>query len=159
AASIGTSELFFTDDSGVYITRTRDLTPEKLREFEDSDDVTRIIGVSRAATVQLSKQRLSLPVEPPHYDEHNLWNSNRPGSTLFMPMGDVGQQLLALLAMYVSNGYTLYDDYSGCLGGKLQPFIRTGIINDTPQMRFALSHIEQAAYSTTAMELSLICQN
>jgi hypothetical protein len=159
AASIGTSELFFTDDSGVYITRTRDLTPEKLREFEDSDDVTRIIGVSRAATVQLSKQRLSLPVEPPHYDEHNLWNSNRPGSTLFMPMGDVGQQLLALLAMYVSNGYTLYDDYSGCLGGKLEPFIRTGIINDTPQMRFALSHIEQAAYSTTAMELSLICQN
>ncbi len=159
AASIGTSELFFTDDSGVYITRTRDLAPAKLREFADSDDVSRIIDISQAATVQLSDQRLSLPVAPPHYDEHNLWNSNRPGSTLFMPMGDVGQQLLALLAMYVSNGYTLYDDYSGCLGGKLEPFIRTGIINDTPQMRFALSHIEQAAYSTTAMELSSICQN
>jgi hypothetical protein len=159
AASICTSEVFFTDDSGIYVVRTRDITPEKLREFEHSDDIARIIGISRAATIQLSDQRLSLPLEPPHYDEHNIWNSNRPGSTLFMPVGDVGQQLLALLAMYVSNGYTLYDDYNGCLGGNLEPFIRAGVINDAPQMRFALSHIEQAAYATTAMELSTICQN
>ncbi len=159
AATIGTSELFYTDDSGIYITRTRDFTPTKLSEFANSDDITRIIGISQAATVQLSDQRLYLPPEAPHYDEHNIWNSNRPGSTLFMPIGDVGEQLLALLAMYVSNGYTLYDDYSGSLGGKLEPFIRTGVITDTPQMRFALSHIEQVAYSTVAMELSLICQN
>jgi hypothetical protein len=131
AATICTTELFFTDDTGIYLTRTRDLTPE----------------------------RLHLPPEPPHFDEHNIWNSNRPGSTLFMPVGDVGEQLLALLAMYVTNGYTLYDDYSGCLGGKLEPFIRTGVISNTPQMHFALSHIEQVAYSTVAMELALICQN
>lgn len=158
-ASIGTAELFFTDDSGIYITRTRDLTPEKMREFEESDDIARIIGISQAATARLSDSRLHLPPEPPHFDEHNIWNSNRPGSTLFMPVGDVGQQLLALLAMYVTNGYTLYDDYGGGLGGNLEPFIRTGVINDTPQMRFALSHIEQVAYSTVAMELALICQN
>ena len=159
AATICTTELFFTDDTGIFLTRTRDLTPERLREFEGSDDVTRIIGISLAATIQLSDARLSLPQEPPHFDEHNLWNSNRPGSTLFMPVGDVGEQLLALLAMYVTNGYTLYDDYSGRLGGNLEPFIRTSVINDTPQMRFALSHIEQVAYSTVAMELALICQN
>lgn len=159
AASIGTTELFFTDDAGVYLTRTRDLAPERLREFEESDDITHIIGTSCAATTQLSKQRLHLPPEPPHFDEHNLWNSNKPGSTLFMPVGDVGEQLLALLAMYVTNGYTLYDDYSRRLGGNLEPFIRTGTINDTPHMRFALSHIEQVAYSTMAMELALICQN
>ena len=159
AATICTTELFFTDDTGIYLTRTRDLTPERLREFEDSDDIARIIGVSRAATIQLGNERLALPPEPPHFDEHNTWNSNRPGSTLFMPVGDVGQQLLALLAMYVTNGYTLYDDYSGQLGGKLEPFIRAGVISDTPQMRFALSHIEQVAYSTVAMELALICQN
>ncbi|HLI07928.1 MAG TPA: hypothetical protein VKV40_15270 [Ktedonobacteraceae bacterium] len=159
AASIGTSELFFTDDSGIYLVRTRDLTPERLRAFEQSDDIIRIIGVSQMATTQISTQRLTLPREAPHYDEHNFWNSNVPGSTLFMPVGDVGEQLLALLAMYVSNGYTLYDDYTGRLGGRLEPFIRAGVISDTPQMRFALSHIEQVAYSTVAMELALICQN
>ena len=159
AASIGASELFFTDDTGIYLTRTRDLTPERLREFEHSGDIERITGISQAATTRLSDQRLTLPREAPHYDEHNFWNSNVPGSTLFMPVGDVGEQLLALLAMYVTNGYTLYDDYKGCLGGNLEPFIRAGVISDTPQMRFALSHIEQVAYSTIAMELALICQN
>ena len=159
AATIGASELFFTDDSGTYITRTRDLTPARLREFASDDDVQRIIAVSQAATTQISQQRLVLPREAPHYDEHNLWNSNLPGTTLFMPIGDVGQQLLALLAMYISNGYTLYDDYKGCLGGNLEPFIRTGVITDTPQMRFALSHIEQAAYATVAIELGVIGQN
>src|SRR5579859_4807140 len=159
ALAICTTELFFTDDSGIYITRTRDLAPERLREFEDNDDLTRIISTSQAATVQLSDQRLYLPQEPPHIDEHNVWNSNLPGTTLFMPVGDVGQQLLALLAMFVSNGYTLYDDYSGCLAGKLEPFIRTGIISDTPQKRLALSRFEQGAYSSVATELSSICQN
>ncbi len=159
AATIGTSELFFTDDAGIFVTRTRDLTPAKLREFESSDDITRIIGASRAATRQIAPGRLALPRAAPHYDEHNIWNSNLPGSALFMPVGDVGQQLLALLAMYVSNGYTLYDDYGGCLGGRLEPFIRSCVISDEPQLRFTLSHIEQVAYSTVAMELALICQN
>ena len=159
AASICASEVFYTDDSGIYVVRTRDITPEKLRKFDKGDDIARIIGISQAATTQLSEERLSLPPEPPHYDEHNVWNSNRPGSTLFMPVGDVGQQLLAFLAMYVSNGYTLYDDDRGCIGGNLEPYIQAGVISDAPQMRFALSHIEQAAYATTAMELSTICQN
>jgi hypothetical protein len=159
AATICTTELFFTDDTGIYLTRTRDLIPEHLREFEGSNDIERIIGISQAATIQLSNERLYLPPEPPHFDEHNIWNCNRPGSTLFMPVGDVGEQLLALIAMYVTNGYTLYDDYSQRTIGNLEPFIRIGIINDTPQMRFTLSHIEQVAYSTVAMELALICQN
>jgi hypothetical protein len=158
-AAICTTELFSTDDTGIYLTRTRDLPPERLRAFESHDDITRILGSCQAATRQLHQHRLLLPRTPPHFDEHNLWNSNQPGSTLFMPVGDVGEQLLALLAMYVADGYTLYDDYSGCLGGKLEPFIQTGVIKDTPDMRFALSHIEQGAYVSVAMELAVICQN
>lgn len=120
AAGIEASELFFTDDSGIYMARTRDIAPERLREFTgEQDDVARILAHTQAATVQISKDRLFLPREAPHYDEHNFWNSNQPGTTLFLPIGDVGQQLLALLAMYVSNGYTLYDDYKGCLCGNL----------------------------------------
>jgi hypothetical protein len=159
AATICTTELFYTDDTGIYLTRTRDLTPGRLREFEYDDDIAHIIGISQSATIQLSNERLYLPPEPPHFDEHNIWNSNRPGSTLFMPIGDVGEQLLALLAMYVTNGYTLYDDYRETTISTLEPFIHTGLISDTPEMHFALSHIEQVAFSTVAMELALICQN
>jgi hypothetical protein len=159
ATAIHTSELFFTDDTGTYLTRTRDLTPERLREFEKSDDLERILGVTQAATVQLSKQRLAIPSEPPHVDEHNVWNCNRPGSTLFIPVGDLGEHLLTLMAMYISNGYMLYDDYSNCPCGNLDPFIRTGVISDTSQKRLALSRVEQGVYSSVSIELALICQN
>ncbi len=60
------------------------------------------------------------------------------------------------MSSFVKRGH---DDYKGCLGGKLEPFIRTGVIQDTAQLRFSLSHIEQAAYATVAMELALIGQN
>ena len=127
AATVGASELFFADDSGICVTRTRDIPPERLSELTGGqDDVARMLAHTRAATVQLRKERLFLPREAPHYDEHTLWNSNQPGTTLFMPIADVGQQLLALLAVYVSNGYTLCDDYKGCLGGELEPSVRRG---------------------------------
>ena len=116
AATVGASELFFADDSGIYVTRTRDIPPERLSELKGGqDDGARMFAHTRAATVQLRKERLFLLREGPHYDERTLWNSNQPGTTLFMPIGDVGQQLLALLAVYGSNGYTLNDDYKGCL--------------------------------------------
>jgi hypothetical protein len=159
ATAIHTSELFFTDDSGTYMTRTRDLTPTRLREFASQDDITRLISVSQAATVQLNDQRLAIPAEPPHIDEHNIWNCNRPGSTLFIPVGNLGEHMLVLLAMYIWNGYILYDDMQGRPCGNLEPFIRANVISDTPQKRLALSRIEQGVYSAVSMELALICQN
>lgn len=159
ATAIHTSELFFTDDTGIYLTRTRDLTPAQVREFEGSDDLARIVGMSQAATVRLSERRLALPNEPPHVDEHNVWNSNRPGSTLFMPVGDLSEHFLTLLAMYISNGYILYDDQRGRPCGNVEQFIRTGVISDTPDKRLALSRVEQGVYSSVSIELALICQN
>jgi len=32
---------------------------------------------------------------------HNLWDSNRPGSTLFMPVCDVSASLISLIAQFV----------------------------------------------------------
>jgi hypothetical protein len=159
ATAINTAELFFTDDSGTYMTRTRDGVPGKLRELEARSDLERIITASQDATTQLSTQRLAIPQEPPHVDEHNVWNANVAGSTLFMPVGDVSQHMLALLALYVSNGYLLYDDYSDCLCGNLEPFIRQGVISDDPQKRLLLSRVEQGVYSSVAIELGLICEN
>ena len=142
AATVGASELFFTDDSGIYVTRTRDIPPERLSELTGGqDDVARImLAHTRSATVQLRKERLFLPREAPHYDEHTLWNSNQPGTTLFMPIADVGQQLLALLAVYVSNGYTLCDDYKGCLGGELDPLFGGGNSRYSTVAFFTLPH-------------------
>lgn len=52
---------------------------------------------------------------PPHVSEHNLWNANVPGSTLFMLMATSVSRRLAILA---GNGYALYDDLAKRPAGK-----------------------------------------
>jgi hypothetical protein len=69
-----------TDDDGLYLTNTRDVTPERMREFDAiEDDAERMIAVVRAHTVKLADERLDLPAAPPHMLEPNLWMANAPG--------------------------------------------------------------------------------
>ncbi len=84
AAGFHTSELFFTDDSGVYFFPTRDagalvdpatdgLTPELMVERH------------RERIRKLSDGRLHLPREEPYLEGHNTWCVNVPGSLLVIP--------------------------------------------------------------------------
>lgn len=156
-AGIGTPELFYTNDAGTYLVKTRDAGASRLREYGDHNDAERILARCRELTVKLSDQRLSVPRQPPHISEHNLWNANFSGSTVFMPVGDVGQQILAFLAIMASNGYTLYDDFAKRPAGHLEPYFRSGILVEAK--RLPLSYIEQYVFSTIAMELATLAQN
>ncbi|MEW6300773.1 MAG: hypothetical protein AB1671_24060 [Thermodesulfobacteriota bacterium] len=156
-AGIGTPELFYTDDHGTYLVKTRDAGVTGMRECAGRNDAERVLARCRALTVKLSDQRLTVPREPPHISEHNLWNANFPGSTLFLPVGDVGQQVLAFLAIMASNGYTLYDDFAKRPAGNLEPYFRSGLLNEAK--RLPLSYIEQYVFSTVAMELATMAQN
>ena len=157
AAGIGTPELFYTDDKGTYLVKTRDAGASELQECKRQSDTERLLTRCRELTVKLSEQRLTLPREPPHISEHNLWNANCPGSTLFLPVGDVGQQVLAFLAIMASNGYTLYDDFAKRPAGHLAPYFRSSLLNESK--RLPLSYIEQYVFSTIAMELATMGHN
>ncbi len=157
AAGIGTPELFYTNDQGTYLVKTRDAGASGLRECTGPRDSERLLQRCRELTVQLSDQRLTVPREPPHISEHNLWNANVPGSTLFLPVADVGQQLLAFLAILASNGYTLYDDLAQRPAGHLEPYVRSGLLSE--KKRLPLSYTEQYLLATTAMELATMCHN
>lgn len=158
AGGFGTPALLFTDDEGLYITNTRDVPPERLREFNGiKDDAERIVAVARARTVKLADTRLDLPVAPPHMLEPNLWMANAPGSTIFMPVGDASEQVLALMAMAIGNGNVLMDDEAGRPAGDLQPFIRSGLLDDSKRM--PLSVLEQSAYEANCTELAFMGHN
>ena len=157
AAGIGTVEIFYTDDHGTYLVKTRDAGASQLRECEGPSDTERLLRRCRDATVKLFDGRLALPIEPPHVSEHNLWNANFTGSTLFMPVADVGQQLLAFLAIMTTSGYTLYDDLAKRPAGRLEPYFRCGLLVE--DKRLPLSYIEQYVFATTAMELAAAAHN
>lgn len=158
AAGIGTPVLFHTDDRGTWLTNTRDVQPSRLREWEEvEDDAERILAVCRQHTVRLSDERLDLPAAPGHMMEPNFWMANAEGSTLFMPMGDVSEQLLGFLAIFLANGYVIKDDVAKRPAGDLTPFIRSGLLDD--QKVFPLSVLELTAYEANAMELAFMGHN
>ncbi len=159
AAGLGTPVLFTTDDSGTYLTNTRDSAPRgsAAAEAAGSDSFDRLVEATRASTVQLSPHRLDLPPQPPHMLEPNLWMANASGSTLFIPVGDASEQMLGFLSIAIGNGAVIVDDAAGRTAGNPEPFIRSGML--TEGKRVPLSVLQQMAYEANVAELAFIGHN
>jgi hypothetical protein len=158
AGGFGTPVLFYTDDNGTYVTNTRDLTPDRMRELSAiEDDLDRILAVCRAATTRLTHKRLDLPATSPHMIEPNFWMANAPGSTLFMPVADASETVLSLLAMLIGNGYLIMDDQAKRMAGDLAPFVRSGLLSE--QKPFPLSVLVQSMYEANCAELAFMGHN
>ena len=131
AGGFGTPVMLVTDDEGLHVTNTRDITPERIREFDAiENDAERIIAVTRAHTVKLSDVRLDSPSAPPHMLEPNLWMANAPGSTLFMPDRAMrASRCWALLAMAVSQRQRAsWTTRPGGPPATWTPFVRSGLL-------------------------------
>jgi hypothetical protein len=89
--------------------------------------------------------------------EPNFWMANAKGSTLFMPMGDVSEQLLGILAIFLANGYVIKDDMAKRPAGDLAPFVRSGLLDESKA--FPLSVLELSAYEANTMELAFMGHN
>lgn len=160
AAGIGTPVLFHTDDRGTWLTNTRDVRPTGMRELDGSggaEDTEGILAVCRENTVRLGTERLDLPAAPGHLLEPNIWMANQPGTTLFMPMGDVSEQLLGILAIFLANGHVIMDDQARRPAGALAPFIRSGLLRE--EKVFPLSMLELSTYEASTMELAFMGHN
>jgi hypothetical protein len=158
AAGIGTPVLFATDDSGTYLTNTRDLLLEGEQVHADrTSRLDRIVETCQAHTVRLSDRRLDLPAATPHMLEPNLWMANAPGSTLFLPVGDASEQVLALMAMALANGNVLVDDVAGRPAGDPTPFLRSGLLQEGK--RVPLTVLQQMAYEANVAELAFMGHN
>ena len=105
AAGFHTSELFFTDDEGVYLFETRDAPALVERTTDGPPDLDAILDAHRSRIRKLSETRLYIPDEEPYMEGHNTWCANRPGSTLLIPVGDIAQHMIAILCFMVQNGY------------------------------------------------------
>jgi len=110
AAGFQTSELFFTDDSGTYIFRTRDFPVPVKRDEQGQTDLEELLAAHSARIERLSDRRIYLPRREPYMEGHNTWVANAPGSLLLFPIGDLAQHTLLNLIFYAANGFCIYDD-------------------------------------------------
>src|SRR5215471_4411666 len=93
--------LFFTNDRGTYVIDPAAAAAHKQREVEAPHERPIILDLYRQHRHELSRGRLDVPRRVPVLSGHNLWDSNMPGSTLFMPICDVSFSLIGLIAQFV----------------------------------------------------------
>jgi hypothetical protein len=104
------SEVFFTDDEGVYMLQTREAPDLRVMKRDGSLELAATIENHRSRIRKLAEGRLHLPPREPHIESHNHWVVNRPGSLFIFPAADVAGHNLLNLCYYLQNGYCLYDD-------------------------------------------------
>ncbi len=153
AAGFHTSEVFFTDDEGVYLFETRDAPKLVERGPGDPVDIEQVIKAHRSRIRKLADGRLNIPPEEPYMEGHNTWCVNRPGSLLLIPVADIAQTMIAILCFITQNGYSMTDDVSGDSVPGMEQF-RNLVDIDAP---FPLSFLEQYALTEATAELTTSC--
>jgi len=153
AAGFHTSELFFTDDNGVYFFETRDAPALAERSECGEFDLDDLLKAHRSRIKKLYDGRLKLPPEIPYVEPHNTWVVNHPGTTLIIPVGDLAQHVLAAICYYTQNGICFFDDIHKERISGLERF--KGLVDvDKP---YPLSFLEMTSMSELTAELSIAC--
>jgi hypothetical protein len=162
----GQTALFWTNDQGFYVLDHKVATG-KLNEVETREDRTKLLDVYRAQRRTLKHGRLDIPRRVPPMSGHDLWDSNRPGSTLFLPVCDVSASLISLIAQFVdpalrryapvTGGMNIVDDRHGFRPAGTERWLKDGFLN--AEQVLPLSILERQACYYVFSEPAAICQN
>jgi hypothetical protein len=85
AAGFHTSEIFFTNDEGVYFLSTRDAPSLAERGEDGSLNLEELLQAHRSRIRKVADGRLGLPPEEPYFEGHNTWCVNRPCWSFRLP--------------------------------------------------------------------------
>jgi hypothetical protein len=158
------TELFFTNDDGLYFLDMWNLMPEDgeistLQNKTRDQQVDFILELVRGAKKQLSPARAEMPTGLPGLFVFNHWNANKPGTTLFLPVSNMTLEYINLLFIYFSPEYrfTLVDETNGYAPAGLGRWIDAGRLDGARQM--GIVELEQRVLSMQVVEQAFICQN
>lgn len=153
AAGFHTSDLFFTDDSGVYFLSSRDSKPTQHNQMSAELSLNEWLEQTKKGIKKLSDKRLELPRREPHIESHNLWVTNTPGSLFAIPVIDLAQHVILTLCYLVQNGYGITDDIKKRAIPGLEKF---GDLIDLKDL-YPLSFLDQLALGEATVEVSTSC--
>jgi hypothetical protein len=158
------TELFFTNDDGLYLLEMFNLTPEPgeittLSGRDASEQVETLLGMYRRAKRELSPGRAPLPTTLPGLFDFNQWNANKPGTTLFVPVTNTTLEYINLLFIYLarSYGFSLVDEQHGRQSAGLDEAVSSGRVD--PERQMGIVELEQRVLSMLVVEQAFICQN
>ena len=156
------TELFYTNDDGLYLIKQHDKSPSDLKGMEglnEEDKIKKILELFEASRIKLHKGRADLPTGPPGLAIHNTWSVNRPGTTLMIPVTDLSAGLINILFFYMREGhrFNFLDELNKMKPPGTTKWIKNGFIDESKpvplieaELRFANGYIA---------EQPLFCQN
>ena len=153
AAGFHTSQVFFTDDEGVYLIDNRDAPAAAARERDGSVDLDAIVDTLASQVRKIDDGRLRVPPEVPHVEPPNTWVAHRPGTLLVIPGGDLAQHNLLGLCYMVQNGVKLVDD----INDRSIPGLDAYSDMFEPDMEWPITFLEQLSMHEVTAELSTAC--
>ena len=168
ALSAHRTELFFTNDEGVYVVDLQGSAASRMREVETEADRSRVVSLYQQNRKKLKDGRLDIPRRVPPLFAHNFWDSNRAGCTLFMPVCDVSASLINLTIQMVDGeggrfaggtggGFYVVDDRYDFRPAGTQKWADSGFLDK--QKLLPLSVLEREACYFTFNEAAIACQN
>jgi len=125
------TELFYTNDEGVYLLKLREAQPTKMQEYAGKSDRDKLVQFVRDNRIQIFEGRLDIPRNTGAISSFNLWNMNMPGSTLFMPVSDITEEYINVIMLYADFGQYIIDDRNGNRPTISEKWIKEGWV-DTP---------------------------
>ena len=162
----GHTKVFFTNDEGLFVLDDN-VAATRLREIETADERDKILTTFRAQRRQLQCGRLDIPRRAPALSQHDHWDSNRPGSTLFLPVCDVSASLISLIVQFVDpavrryapdgRGFNIVDDRNGNRPVGTERWLNSGFLD--AERVLPLSLVERQACYYIFSEPATICQN
>jgi hypothetical protein len=119
------TELFWTNDDGVFVLPQRDVKP---RAYVQNQTAKQQHALYRKAT-KLQDGRLDIPRRRPNLFKFNEWVVNHEGTTVFIPVSDVTRQCISAMLLYFDrpHGYYVVDKLLG--NDPLRPYVDSGLLD------------------------------
>jgi hypothetical protein len=158
------TELFYTNDRGVYMVKLFNLMPEQaetaiFRGRSEEEKLEKILHLFRKSLIKLEDGRADLPKSEPGLFDFNAWNTNKPGTTFFIPVTNTTVEYMVLLFIYFGSkyGFNIIDELNGGRSCGLDKWIEKGYIKN--DVRMSLFDLELRVLTTLNVEQAFICQN
>lgn len=151
------TELFFTNDSGLYMVKLKDVEASDILEIQKMSDRDKIVKWFHKHTLQLQKGRLEIPRSIPALFNVNLWDTNLPGATLFMPISDMTWEFINGMFLLVEQGFNLIDEQKGYRPCGTEKWVKKGLLRE--DLPATLGMTERLFGSVIVAEGAFISQN
>lgn len=119
------TELFWTNEEGVFVLPQRDHVPERYLQLQTQEERS---ALYRRA-IKLQDGRLEIPRRRPNLFKFNEWLVNTEGATVFIPVSDVTRQCISAMLLYFDrpHGYYIVDKQLG--NDPLRGFVQSGLLD------------------------------